>query len=136
MSPDITKTQEEYIDNIIQPLEHKSSNILLDSDYYNAYEEGIQLGHASIYAAIVAKHIANGTSEHSAKNFAQSYIEGFSSSIQNHQKGDCYAQNYAEASTDFMFTEEEKTTSGHIFEQMSASVDYTEDSIFNDDDEE
>nr|WP_064591956.1 hypothetical protein [Orientia tsutsugamushi] len=180
MSHDINMTQEEYIDNIIPPLEQESSNILLDSDYYNAYEEGIQSGltcsYASIYAAIVAKHIANGTSEHSAKNFAQSYIEGFSSSIQNHQKGDCYAhsyaeayadcissgkhkcyaqnyaeifaetvasgknydyaRNYAEANTDFMFLEEEEATSGHIFEQMSANVDYTGGSIFNDDIEE
>ncbi|KJV75712.1 Uncharacterised protein [Orientia tsutsugamushi] len=35
-----------------------------------------------------------------------------------------------------MFTEEEETTSGHIFEQMSANVDYTGGSIFNDDVEE
>ncbi|KJV91342.1 putative repeat-containing protein C [Orientia tsutsugamushi str. UT76] len=180
MSPDINMTQEEYIDNIIPPLEQESSNILLDSDYYNAYEEGVQSGltcnHANIYAAIVARYIANGASEHAAKNFAKIYVEGFSSSIKHHQKGDCYAhnyaeayadciisgkhkcyaqnyaeifaetiasgkdvnyaRNYAEASTDFMFTEEEETTSGHIFEQMSANVDYTGGSIFNDDVEE
>ncbi|WP_041621384.1 hypothetical protein [Orientia tsutsugamushi] len=32
MSPDINMTQEEYIDNIIPPLDQESSNILLDSD--------------------------------------------------------------------------------------------------------
>ncbi|SPR05583.1 hypothetical protein [Orientia tsutsugamushi] len=179
MSPDIN-IEEEYVDNIIPPLEQESSNILLDSDYYNAYEEGVQSGltcsHASIYANIVVKRIANGVSEHSAKNFARSYIDGFSLSIENHQKGDCYAhsyaeayadcissgrhknyaqnyaeifaetvvsgkdvnyaRNYAEANTDFIFVEEEDTTSEHIFEQMSANVDYTGGSIFNDNVEE
>ncbi|WP_371222812.1 hypothetical protein [Orientia tsutsugamushi] len=163
------------IDSLIPDLEQQSSNILSDPDYHRAYNEGMQFGlnhsYASIYASIVSKHMAYGITEYSAKNFAQSYIEGFSWSIENHQKGDChahnyaeaysdclssgkqleyarhyaelfadaiasgkepdYARNYAEANVDFMFFEESEATQEHILEQMSANVDNTGGSIFN-----
>ncbi|SPM46328.1 Uncharacterised protein [Orientia tsutsugamushi] len=165
------------VDSIIPDLEQQSSNILSDpnDDYSRAYNEGMQFGlnhsYASIYASIVSQHMAHGITEHSAKFFAQSYIEGFSWSIENHQKGDCharnyaeayadclssgkqpeyaryyaelfadaiasgkdpdYARNYAEANTDFMFFEQPEATPEQIFEQMSANVDNTGGSIFN-----
>ncbi|WP_342637743.1 hypothetical protein [Orientia tsutsugamushi] len=126
MSPDINMTQEEYIDNIIPPLEQESSNILLDSDYYNAYEEGVQSGltcnHANIYAAIVARYIANGASEHAAKNFAKIYVEGFSSSIKHHQKGDCYAHNYAEAYADCIISGKHKCYAQNYAEIFAETV--------------
>ncbi|WP_155730021.1 hypothetical protein [Orientia tsutsugamushi] len=106
ISPNIYMAEDEYIDSIIPDLEQQSSNILSDpgDDYSRAYNEGTQFGlnhsYASIYASIVSQHMAHGITEHSAKFFAQSYIEGFSWSIENHQKGDCHARNYAEAYAD------------------------------------
>ncbi|CAM80469.1 hypothetical protein OTBS_1402 [Orientia tsutsugamushi str. Boryong] len=104
ISPNIYMAEEEYINSIIPDLEQQSSNILPDPDYYTAYNEGMKFGlnhsYASIYASIVSKHMAHGITEHSAKFFAQSYIEGLSLSIEIHQKGECYAHNYAEAYAD------------------------------------
>ncbi|KJV55598.1 hypothetical protein [Orientia tsutsugamushi] len=165
------------IDSLIPDFEQQNSNILFDhdDDYSRAYNESMKFGlnhsYASIYASIVVKHIAHGITEHSAKDFAQKYIEGFSLSIENHQKGEChahnyaeayadclssgkkpeyaryyaelfadaiasgqdldYARNYAEANTDSMFFEQSEATPEQIFEQMSANVDNTGGSIFN-----
>ncbi|KJW05874.1 hypothetical protein OTUT144_2090 [Orientia tsutsugamushi str. UT144] len=102
INPNITIDEEEYIDSIIPDLDQQSSNVILhdpdEHDYQKAYEEAIKLrlhhSYVSIYAAMVAKCIAHGASETSAQSYALNYIKGYRWSIENHNKGDCYAQNW------------------------------------------
>ncbi|KJV56967.1 hypothetical protein [Orientia tsutsugamushi] len=128
ISPNIYMAEDEYIDSIIPDLEQQSSNILSDpgDDYSIAYNEGTQFGlnhsYASIYASIVSQHMAHGITEHSAKIFAKSYIEGFSWSIEIHQKGECHAHNYAQAYADCLSSGKQPKYARHYAELFADAI--------------